>query len=288
MKGSRTYRIALVLVFSLVSVAGVAGAASAAGAAGAFDLESGRSYGLGGATLLSDPSALDLINMSAIQTRENGLKLELGLQRRYQLSELDQAVFGAVYRRRWFSVGLGFQQMGKSSYYSEKTVRSSLVFHFRRLSLGASISGRWYQFGGAYQTLGAGSVGLAAGAEIERILLAVRLENLNGPRLYEGAESEPRILSVEMEYLSSGAFTLSGQAEFRENRSPSLGVGQSARLSRRARMFWGVAFRPLLYGAGLEVEVSGYRLLYSGWFHPDLGYSHSASLLFDLPLHGRR
>lgn len=248
----------------------------------AFEINSARARGAGGAIIQSQPTASDILRAPSILSLKNVWYLEAGLSRRFNLSALDVGYVAAVYRSGVFSYGLGLQQFGQSDNFAEKTARAIFAYHPGKLSLGMSLSGVSFEFGGGYESLRMGAIGFAAGYHHQRFLLDISVDELNRPSPFDGAPEEAISGSVYVEATGASSFTLNGTAKFKERARPSLGVGQSVALSPRARFIWGIKSEPLEYGAGFEFKKGKYSLVYAGSFHPDLGYSQNASLLISL------
>lgn len=245
----------------------------------AFEINSARAPGIGGAIIQSQPTASDILRAPSLRPDKNVWYFEAGLARRFNLSELDVGYVAAVYRSGAFSYGVGLQQFGQSDNFAENTARAIFAYHPGKLSLGLSLSGVSFEFGGGYGSLRMGSIGLAAGYHHDRFLLDVSVDELNNPAPLDGAPEEPISGNIYVEALGSSSFTLSGTVRLERRAKPSLGVGQSVVLGSRARFSWGIKSEPLEYGAGFEFKKGKYSLVYAGSFHPDLGYSQNASLI---------
>lgn len=248
----------------------------------AFEINSARARGVGRAIIQSQPTASDILRAPSLRPDKNVWYFEAGLARRFNLSELDVGYVAAVYRSGAFSYGVGLQQFGQSDIFAENTARAIFAYHPGKLSLGLSLSGVSFEFGGGYGSLRMGSVGLAAGYHHQRFLLDVSVDELNSPSPIDGAPEEPVSGNIYVEALGTSSFTLSGTVRLEERGRPSLGVGQSVVLGSRARFSWGIKSEPLEYGAGFEFKKGKYSLAYAGSFHPDLGFSQNASLMISL------
>lgn len=248
----------------------------------AFEINSARGRGTGGAIIQSQPTASDVLRAASLRPGAQAWTFEAGLSRRFNLSELDVGYVAAVYTTRKFTYGLGLQQFGQSDNFAENTARAIFAYHPGKLSLGMSLSGVSLEFGGGYGSLKMGSLGLAAGYHHQRFLLDVSVDELNRPSPIEGAPDEPITANLYLEALGTSSFTLSGTARIEERARPSFGLGQSVALGSRARFSWGIKSEPLEYGAGFEFKKGKYGVVYAGSFHPDLGYSQNASLIVNL------
>lgn len=244
----------------------------------AHDLDAGRQMGMGGAVMLTSPSATDVLITPVALISDRQLLLESGFQNRYDLPELDKGYVAMGYRMGAFSVGLGYSQFGKATYYSEKIARASFGFYYGVFAIGINGSGKEIEIGEGYGKYRANSLGFSAGLHYDDYHLAVVGDNLNKPSLADEAAVEPALWNVFAEVKGSKAFSICGRISFKTNNKPSAAISQYIYLKGKNAIFWGVSGNPLKYGGGMEISYRGFILGYAAEYHPVLGLIHNISI----------
>nr|MBN2278354.1 hypothetical protein [candidate division Zixibacteria bacterium] len=247
-----------------------------------YDFEAGRISGMAGSIMLSNPSATDLISCPVILPEAGRIVFETGYQRKFELSDLDRVYAAAGYRYRGLSTSLGFSQFGRSGYYTEQLIKSSLVFNYRWFSLGVGGGVKLVEIGEVERKYSLSAVGidLAAGFKYKVFHAAAIAENINRPRLDENAPADQPVYSIYGEIEGSADFSVVGKVAFEKYEKPRLSIGQYIRIMNDNALFWGVSNNPLTYGGGVEIKYSMFGLMYAVSYHPVLGFTHNISLNF--------
>jgi hypothetical protein len=250
------------------------------GSIAAYDFETGRQTGMAGMILFSAPTATDLLSCPSGQINQNHFLLEAGIQRKFELPETDQFYLAGGYRYSDFTLTLGLAQFGKSNYYVEQKIRSTLTYNYKIYSAGLLLSGKRVDVGADYRavTLNSTAIGLAGGINYNNYHLALVIDNLNRPRLYEDAVAENRIYNLFAEIEGRGKYSITARVTFEQYEKPQFALGQHIGLYDKNAVFWGIGTAPLRYGGGVEIFYSGITLTYATSFHPVLGFSHNISL----------
>jgi len=246
----------------------------------AFDIDAGRSFGLGGAVLLSRPSATD-ISLCPVADMQKGIYyVEAGYQRKFELSDLDRGFFAAAYRFRKASISLGFSHFGRSDYYIEQVVKFAAAYKLRMVRFFVSTSGKNIEIGDneRHLTLRSLSFGLGTGLHYERYHAGLVIGNLNQPKLAENMDGENIIYKLYAEIEGLSRFSMTGHVVLERYEKPIISVGQYFYLLNYNAVYWGISSNPLSYGGGLEVAYSGIRLIYAVSYHPVLGFTHNVTL----------
>ncbi|MCH9030639.1 MAG: hypothetical protein IIB00_00060 [candidate division Zixibacteria bacterium] len=245
----------------------------------AFQLSGGRSRGMGGAISLSSATASDYLRAPGIALGDGQWYLEAGAERRFELKELDAGYLAWAFRRNRAGFSFGVQQFGRSKGFAEKTARGAVAYYVNKFSLALIGSFRSYDFGASYSSLNAVSLGLSAGLTTRHALVSIVVDNLNRPSFVSSAPEEEIEGSLYAEARGAKLRT-SARITLRENKKPVLGLGQIVPVGKAADLFWGVSSHPLIYGGGLEIRQSKYGIIYSGSYHPTLGYSQNISIVY--------
>ncbi len=251
----------------------------------AFEGTDARSGGLGMCVPLFDMSAADIWRAPAGTITDGTLLIEAGASRRYELKELDLVSLVVAFKHRAGICTLGYQQFGQSDLYAEKTARGSAGISSEHLSAAIFGSGRIYSFGSSYEEIRSPAVGLALGYRQTRLALHVAIDDLNRPQPFSGSPRESEKISLYSEAQGEGRFSVLARGRWERHKRPSFGFGQIIFATPAARFTWGLSMRPLLYGAGFEYHARNYGIVYCGWYHPVLGYSQSASLMYHFSFH---
>ncbi|MBN4076277.1 hypothetical protein JYT16_01020 [Gemmatimonas aurantiaca] len=246
-----------------------------------FEIKTDRGLALGGATLMAHPTASDIIATPGIWLGSDEVFISAALQRRFNLRELDNATFASVYIYRNVTFGLGLQQFGRSDYYAEKTLRLSLGYQNGDYKIATVYSARELEFGGPdYPSLSAGAFGFSLGINTKYALLSLLADNLNSPSFTELSPRAKKFVEMQIQPKSESMISAIVRLRARENDKPQFALGQMLQLTESVRLLWGLENRPLQYGSGLEIRYTNVTIIYGGRFHPDLGYTHQASLAY--------
>jgi len=243
-----------------------------------YEIDAGRSLGMGGTIMLTAPSATDLLLDPVALNPDRQALIESGYQRRYDLPELEKGYFAAGYRRGSFSFALGASQFGKDDYYSEKILRTSIGYYYRFIGFAIVGSGKSTKFGNNYGSFSANSIGLAGALNYKEYHLAIVADNLNDPKLVKNGKTDPFNVKVLTEVKGSKSFSVTGKMGIEKNQKLSLSLGQYIFVSGKNVIYWGLSGNPLTYGGGLELSYSKFVINYSVNYHPALGISHNISL----------
>jgi len=248
----------------------------------AGDFDAGRVSGMAGNVLLSQPSASELLTCPVGIQEKGRLSLETGFQRKFELSDLDRVFAAAGYRYADLSISAGFSQFGRSNYYTEQLLRTSLSYTYSHFSLGVTGGARIIEIGDDENkvSLNAVSAGVSAGFNYDRYHLAAYAENINKPKLDENAPADEPVYNLFGEIEGPGQFSVMAHAAFEKYQKPCFSLAQYIDLQHNSALFWGISTNPLTYGGGLEVEYSSFRLMYAVSYHPVLGFTHNISLNF--------
>ena len=245
----------------------------------AFQLSGARNRGMGGAISLSRATASDYLRAPGIVLGNGQWYLEAGAERRFELMELDAGYLAWAFRKNKAGFSFGVQQFGRSKGFAEKTARGAVAYYVGNFSLALIGSLRSFDFGPSYSSLSAVSLGLSAGMTTRHALMIIVVDNLNRPSFVSSAPEQAVEGSVYAEARRAKLRT-SARISLKENKKPILGLGQIAPVGKAAHLFWGVSSNPLIYGGGLEIRQSKYGIIYSGSYHPTLGYSQNISIVY--------
>jgi hypothetical protein len=251
-----------------------------AGDLAAFEFITGRGTGLGQAVILSRSAASVLVSVPNDGIADRELKLELGVNRKFELKDLDQAYIAAVYRRHGFTYTLGLSQFGYRDLYSERTVKIGAAWHFNRLTVGTNVSAMLVYFGGGYERLSAATLGGGLSYRTKRIIGAVAVDNLTSPRLDPNSKAVNPKYAAYLEIIGEGTYSVVGRMTLEKSERPQFAIGQKIDVSSYGSLFWGLSTAPLQYGGGFEVIIRKSHITYSTSYHPVLGFSHTVSVSY--------
>ncbi|MFH2049363.1 MAG: hypothetical protein ABIJ12_07945, partial [bacterium] len=159
----------------------------------AFDFSSGRGIGLGKSVLLSESSASSLVALPGAGINNNQWKLEIGVNRKFEIKDLDEILVSGAYRKGNISFSLGLSQLGYPELYSEKTLKLGSAYYLNDFSFGMSLSGLFLDFGGGYEGLSAFTFGLSANYHKKNYYASFMADNLTSPKLEDNSpEFEPK------------------------------------------------------------------------------------------------
>lgn len=244
----------------------------------AYDLPTGQGIGTAQTVMISRSSASELLALPTCGLKPRSYRVELGLVRRFELSDLDEYALSAALRYHQVVIGFGFGQVGQRDYYAEQVGRLMVSYLWDSLSVGANVSGKWVYFGGAYDHLSATSLGLGAVYRHGIWQVGLAADDLTSPTLEEGSPSDEPRVSLYGEFSGKRSYSLLGRATWRSGEAVSFGIGQKVRFSEGGAFFWGLSTEPVTFGGGIEVEVGIGRLSYATNYHGTLGFSHSVML----------
>lgn len=233
---------------------------------------------MGRAVILSRSSASELLAVPAGGLVAGQGMVEIGFNRAFEMSELDNLFVAGAYRFGSVTVAVGFSQFGHSDLYTEQTARLSLACRRDSLTAAVTLSGLLVSFGGGYERLNAATLGCGLSYRTRRVIAAVTGENLTAPRLDENSREINPVYSGYAELIGPGPYSLTGRVTLEREEKPQFALGQKIDLSTKAAFFWGIATAPLKYGGGLEIDVKGRSLTYAVSYHPTLGLSQTVAL----------
>ncbi|UCD18154.1 MAG: hypothetical protein JSV44_04380, partial [Candidatus Zixiibacteriota bacterium] len=176
-----------------------------------YGIEAGRSSGLGGAVLLTDPTASDLLTCPFARFPDRRLVLESGFIRRFELSDLDEIYVAGGYRLRRYSVMLGLSQLGRSDYYTERLLKGVVAAAVDPATIGIFISGKLVEFGNHASSFHAVSFGLTAGLEYSRYHFGFVADNINRPKIAANGSPDLRRLSFYLELEGPSRYSICGR-----------------------------------------------------------------------------
>jgi len=249
----------------------------AAGAA-AFDLSSRSDLGCERPGLLSRASGGELVAWPVAGISYGETTLDLGGVRRYELSEFDQMYLAAAHRHRSLTFAAGMSQLGDADFYAEQTAALAAAVRTHALSIGATWSARRIQFGAAYGSLSAMTVGLSAAFRADRIAVGIQGDNLTEPRFYPGAVPLNDRYTLRLELTGPGRYLVAGRVTIEQRERPRCGLTHRLDPIQQASLFWSIATAPLTFAGGFDIMYSGSRLSYTASYHPTLGLSHLFSI----------
>ena len=249
-------------------------------AAGAFDTHDSRGGALGRGVLLTRPTAMNLVNVATGSLTDGATLFEAGYFRRYELRDLDYLFLAGAWTYRRITVAVSASQFGRTDLYAEQLLKGNLVFHYRRLSLGSSLSALKIQIGDGYGGLQAATIGLTGSLSSSKFTVALASDNLTQPTMLEGGTPYQSTHTLFAEYHGVEAFSFTGRLRGEKGQKPQFGLGQAISLSHRSEFFWGVGTAPVEYGGGIEIDIPFGSVTYVATVHPVLGLSHTVTLAY--------
>lgn len=238
---------------------------------------------MGRTLLLSKPSASTLLWLPTSAIVPGQWILEAGALREFEIKELDRAYLAGATRAGNFIVAAGIAQLGQRDFYSEKTLRTSLGYSYRRIGLSLNFSVLQFDFGGTYGSLQASAAGAGVSYSIQRLYLGASFDNLNSPSMLEGSPETKPNFSFYGELKGKGAYSILGRVTLQQNEETSVALAQKIEVSRKGNFYWGISSAPFQVGGGMELEFVRQGLIsYAGSYHPALGFSHNISLIYNL------
>ncbi|MFQ6007648.1 MAG: hypothetical protein ACE5K8_01725 [Candidatus Zixiibacteriota bacterium] len=250
----------------------------------AFEFITGQGTGLGESVILSRSSASALVSVPSGGITRDELKLELGVNRKFELKDLDQGFVAVAYRRSPLTYSLGLSQFGHRDLYSEQTVKAGVSWHTDSLTIGTTLSVMAVYFGQDYETLSAITLGGGISYRTRRLMGAITVDNITSPQLEKGSPAINPKYSGHVEILDRRSYSITGRVTLEKTERPQFALGQKIDLSKYGALFWGLSTAPFQYGGGLEIGFKKGRISYAVSYHPTLGFTHTGSLSFDFAL----
>lgn len=244
---------------------------------GAFDFVTGHGPGLGRTIMLSKSSASALLLAPSPGILPGEGKVEFGINRKFEMKDLDQAYVAAAYRWHPVTVAVGYSQFGYADYYSERTARLTAAFHYGQAAAGVGLSTMTVSFGDHYESLSGTAFSLGVSFRHDRLFAALVADNLNSPRMSDRSPANPPCYTAYAEIVGLGSYSVTARTTIQEREKPQYGFGQIIHLSANGSVFWGVSTQPLTYGGGVEISYRGAAITYAANYHPVLGFSHTLS-----------
>ncbi len=244
-------------------------------AASAHDVDGGRRIGMSRAVLLSEPSAVDFVFCPTANLSPGRITIESGYLRRYDLSELDQYYVTAAAGYHHFMFSIGASQFGKTDYYSEKILRSTVSYRIDSLAIGVIVSGKMVEFGNVENSFSSVGLGLSAGFNWNKYHIAAVADNINKPKLTSESEPDYRNVNLYAEIEGSRFYSIVGRLNWQDYAKVQATLGQIFHLTGNHALMWGISSNPLTYSGGLELNFNRYYIGYAIANHPTLGLSHS-------------
>lgn len=251
------------------------------GNSSAFEFVTTRGIGMGQTILFSQPSATSFLLLPSSKIANGEWIVELGGMREFELSELDRAYVAVATRHKSYTIALGLSQLGQRDYYSERTGKISLSYHWYDYTFSANISGIQYHFGGYYADQRAGTVGLGFSYSYGRMHFGIAADNINSPKLIETSPAFNPKVSFYGELLGKKNYSVTGRVTYEKDQDVQMALGQKIDVTDRGALFWGISTEPFQIGGGFDVWYSPRGVLtYAGSYHPVLGVSHNISIIY--------
>ncbi len=247
----------------------------------AYEFITTRGSGMGKTLVISEPSATTLLLVPSSGIENGEWIVELGGVREFELSELNRAYLAAATRIGNYTVALGVSQLGQQDFYSERTGKIGLGYHWQVYNFAINMSGIEYSFGGNYSSQRAGTVGAGFSYSYRRFNLGLAADNLNSPKITENSPATNPQISVFGEFIGQGGYVLTSRATFEKDESMQLALGQKIDVSKRGTVFWGFNTKPFQLGGGFDVWYNAQgTITYAGSYHPTLGFTHNLGLIY--------
>ena len=248
----------------------------------AFDFITSRGTGFAQTMMLSKSTASELVTVPSGGISDGEIKLDLGINRQFEIKELDEAFVAAAYRRDDLTYSLGLSQFGRGGMYTERTARLTVGYRYDSLTFGGSLSVMQVEVGSDfYENLSAATLGLGVSYRRDKLFGALTLDNITSPRLEDGSEAIEPKLSLYGEVMGRGAYSVTGRLTVQDREKPQLGIGQKISLADISSVFWGISTEPTIYGGGLELFYRQAIFRYATSFHSALGFSHTVSVAYN-------
>lgn len=248
----------------------------------AFDFTKSEGIGTGQTIQFSQPSAADLLHIPSAALSDSSIKIDMGINRSFNLKELDIAFLAFALRKNKFTYSLGFSQLGQRDYYSEQIAKIGFAYHRNSLAVGAYLSYLKLSFGGHYEGVGASSISLGASYKRKRLFYGLLIDDLISSKFEQNSDNIKPKISAYGELVGKGSYSILARITIQENQNAQLGIAQKIKLSPLASLFWGLSNQPAIYGGGFEIYYHKSRISYAASYHPVLGLSHTFTLSYNI------
>ncbi len=249
-------------------------------AANALEPITPESRALGGAVVLSAPSASTLAFVPTGAMLYKQWTFDASFDRRYELKDLDQLAIAGAYRLSPVIFSLAFSQFGEPTLYTEWSTRLGAAVCVDSFSIGLYVTEMIIGIGNfwdrsRYTTCGAGISFRSA-----YVLAALTGDNLISPKPYESAVPKEPYYTFYLEARrgSNSTYSLTGRVTVEDGQKPQYGIGQKVQVSSLGSLMMGVSTAPFEFGGGVVLHFSGFSLTWSANNHPDLGLSYTVGL----------
>ncbi len=246
----------------------------------AFEFMTGHGTGLGQSLLLSHSTPSMLLSAPTGGLEKGEWRVESGISRLYDLSDLDQAFLAGAYRWRGLIAAAGVSQFGSRDLYAERIAKLALAYRYRQFVLGGTGSIMSTSFGGGYAPLNAATFGLGAAATFKRVYVAFSADNLTSPQLDPSSPAIRPIYSLYGELWSTKSLSTLVRSTFEKTEKPQFAIGQRIGVSELSSFLWGLQTAPLQFGGGVELGIKNSRISYCVSYHPVLGLSHTIAVSY--------
>ncbi|HVP06396.1 MAG TPA: hypothetical protein VMS71_01040 [Candidatus Acidoferrum sp.] len=246
----------------------------------AFEFMTGHGNGLGQSLLLSHSTPSMLLSAPTGGLDNGEWRIESGISRLYDLSDLDQAFLASAFRWRGLIAAAGVSQFGNRDLYAERIAKLALSYRYRHFVLGGSGSIMSTSFGGGYAPLNTTTFGLGAAASFKRVYASFSADNLNSPRLDPSSPVIRPIYSLYGEFWSTKSLSTLIRSTFEKTEKPQFAVGQRIGVSELSSLLWGLQTAPIQFGGGVELGIKSSRISYCVSYHPVLGMSHTIAVSY--------
>lgn len=243
-----------------------------------FDLLRSLPNGLGTSVALSRSSIFSITQTASGSLKSGEGMVAVAANRKFDLKEFDQYAIGIGLHYKNIHTGLLLSSFGESDLYAEKSGQLLVAYQKDSLIVGGTLSGMMMQFGGGFDNLSVYTFGLTATWRSKYIIASIVADNLTEPKPSDNSTAYPRVISMFGEFRNGEKFSLTGRTTI-ENDNPAFGFGQRLQLSPHGELLLGVSTEPFQYGGGVNLFWKQFGLLYAVSYHPDLGLSHTVSLL---------
>lgn len=245
------------------------------------DMLTAKGNGLGETIVLSSSTASEQLKLPNLSLTDKNILVEIGLNRKFDIKDLDQVYLVSAYRRHSFSVAAGFSQFGYRDLYAERTFMLSGAFHIKNMvTASISLSYLQYDFGGYYEQLSSTGIDIGAVYSGQRFFAGFLVENVNSPQLDDNSlKYDPR-LNLYSELIGIGKFSLTGRITMQKDETVQFGLGQTITVSPKATFFWGFSTAPTIFGGGFDITLNKTGIGYAASYHPVLGLSHTVTLAY--------
>ena len=243
-----------------------------------FDFINDKELGLGKTVLLSRSSASMLLAVPSGSLSEGTLLMEAGMNRKFEIRDLDQGYLAGAYRYKEYTFTIGMTQFGYRDFYAERIGKVGVAYSYDSITIGASFSYMTIDFGSYYESLSGSSFSLGGTYRGSKYFIAMTIDDLNSPGLDDKSEKIKPKYNLYSEIIGLGSYSITGKITLQKYEKPQLGIGQKVELSELGSIFWGLSTAPVMYGGGLEISYKKTTINYATSYHPTLGFSHTISM----------